>query len=410
MTELFKNKPARNAVLLLLAVFILLTAIGFAILYQNNRNMTQAFIRQDIALVGGMAENKPVSQLSILTGNVSQTDVNAGNKLLEQYSYDEELPLAANLYYQHIFNLQIFFYCICAAVFFIAALMIVLMFMASLNKRLRFFTQKFTALDFSTDSPQQEEGDFAVLISAVIALAKRSSFHAETLQKDKEYLKNLLSDISHQLKTPLAALRMYNEILIGKPDLSTEKREEFLLRSKNQIDRTDWLIQGLLKMARVEAGAVEMNRRDCYIVDTIEQAVAPFCESARQKGVFLTTHIPSDILFAHDSDWVAEAIDNIVKNALEHTPEGGKINIEAEETPLSVSIKIADNGEGMETSEIPHIFERFYRKNPGANTGNAGIGLSLAKEILEKNGGDIFVKSAPDFGSEFTITFLKNYE
>jgi signal transduction histidine kinase len=107
---------------------------------------------------------------------------------------------------------------------------------------------------------------------------------------------------------------------------------------------------------------------------------------------------------------VAEAIGNIVKNALEHTPAGGKINIEAEETPLSVAIKITDNGEGMASSEIPHVFERFYRKNAGANTGNAGIGLSLAKEILEKNGGEIFVKSAPDFGSEFTITFLKNYE
>jgi len=409
MTDIFKCRPARNAVIILLAVFLLITATGYMVLYQNDRKMTQAFILQDIALVGGMSENKPISQLPILTGTISQQDVNAGNKLLSPYSYDEELPLAVNRYYQHIFNSQLILFCICAAVFFIAALIIVLAFMTRTNKRLRLFAHEVSAPDFSSDTPLQGEGDFEVLKNMVLTLANRSNFHAESLQKDKDYLKNLLSDISHQLKTPLAALRMYNEILIGKPDLDKDKREEFLQRSKNQIDRTDWLIQGLLKMARIEAGAVEMNRRNCYIVDTIEQAVAPFLESVNQKGVTLIIKIPSEIQIAHDSDWVAEAIGNIVKNALEHTPEGGKISVEAEETPLSVAIKISDNGEGMATSEIPHVFERFYRKSAVANTGNVGIGLSLAKEIIEKNGGEIFVKSAPGYGSVFTVTFLKKF-
>ena len=408
MINLVKNRTARNAVLAMFAAFVLLTAAGAFFQYQNAQKMTRAFVRQDIALVGGMSEHKPVTQLSILTGSVSQQDVDAGNRLLTPYSYDEALPSAASGYYRQIFDTQLLWFCITAAVLFAVAMGIALAFMAGVNRRLRLFTREISAPDFPTDSFRQEEGDFAALRNAVISLAERSGFHARALQKDKEYLKNLLSDISHQLKTPLAALRMYNEILLGKPDLDREKRKEFLLRSKNQIDRTDWLIQGLLKMARVEAGAVKMNLRNGYIIDTVEQAISPFLESARRRGVLLTAKIPSDIQLVHDSEWVAEAIGNIVKNALEHTPSGGSVVIAAEETPLSVAVKIRDSGEGMKSDEIPHVFERFYRKSAGANTGNAGLGLSLAKEIVEKNGGEIFLKSAPGFGSEFTVTFLKN--
>lgn len=407
MTELFKNKSARRVVVLLLAVFMLLTAIGFAVLYQNNRSMTKAFIRQDTALVGGMAQNKPVTQLSILTGNVSDEDVNAGNALLKQYSFDTDMPIAINRYYQSVLDSQLRVYALWAAAFFVIVLLVILAFMSRYYIKLRELSNQASSLDFSGDAEETNEGDFAALQSTVNSLAQRTNFHIDSLKRDKDYLKNLLSDISHQLKTPLAALRMYNEILLEKPDLNIEKRTEFLDRSKNQIDRTDWLIQGLLKMARVEAGAVEMNSRYTYLIDTVEQAIAPFCEFARQKGVTLALEISPKIQFEHDSDWVAEAMGNIIKNALEHTPAGKTIRIEAEETPLTVAIKIRDNGEGMTTAEIPHIFERFYHKNAGANTGNAGIGLSLAKEILEKNGGEIFVKSAPECGSEFTITFLK---
>ena len=408
MTGMFGNRAARKAFFILFAVFALLTAAGALFQYQNARETTRAFLRQDIALVGGMSEQKPLSQLSILTGEVSQQDVDAGNRLLAPYSYDETLPPAVNGYYRRIFGTQIFWFCLTAAVFFAAAVCGVLSFMTGLNRQLRMFTSEISAPDFPKDASHEEEGDFAALRSAVLSLAQRSGFHTRALQKDKEYLKSLLSDISHQLKTPLAALRMYNEILLDKPDLDRGKREEFLQRSKNQIDRTDWLIQSLLKMARVEAGAVKMNLKSGCIIDTVEQAVSPFGESARRKGVSLAVKIPPEIRLVHDGEWVAEAIGNIVKNALEHTPPGGEISLDAEETPLSVTVRIADSGEGMELDEIPHVFERFYRKSAGANAGNAGLGLSLAKEIVEKNGGEIFVKSSPGAGSEFTLTFLKN--
>lgn len=247
----------------------------------------------------------------------------------------------------------------------------------------------------------------SALKGSMHVLQEKIAFRVEALGKDKAYLKDLLSDISHQLKTPLAALRMYNEIMMERKTLSEEKKQEFLLLGKQQIDRTDWLVQGLLKMARVEAGAVTMNLRKNALADTVEQAAAPFLETAHQHNISLRVEIGEDISFCHDRDWTAEAVGNIIKNAIEHTPDGGRVTITALQTPLIAELRIADTGSGMKTSEIPHVFERFYSANKSPDCKNVGIGLSLAKEIIEKNNGSIYVKSAPGEGSEFILTFLK---
>ena len=251
------------------------------------------------------------------------------------------------------------------------------------------------------------EGEEAAMRFAVSSMAGQLQYQNQSLQQDKEFLKNFLSNVSHQLKTPLSALRMYNEILLAKPGLHEEKRVDFLTRSRDQIDRTDWLIQGLLKMARMEAGAVEMQFSDVYLIDTVQTAVMPFREAANQKGVLLTTEVDSAIHFEHDGKWVAEALGNLVKNALEHTQPGGGVRVSAQETPLTVTVKVQDNGEGMDSTEIPHIFERFYRRSGETNAASVGIGLSLARQIFEQNRGDVQVQSERGKGSVFTVTFLK---
>ena len=409
MTAFLKDKQARTAVLLLTIAFALLTAAGCFLLYQNSVQTTRALLRQDVALTGGMERGKPITELSIFTGTIDEQDLVAGNRLLSPYGYVENMPPAAGLYYGNLFRTQIALFCLCAVLLYLTALILLLVFFVRSDRRLRRFALRVETENFlREDGLAQGESGFDVLRSAVVSLAKGTNFQAQSLQMDKEYLRNLLSDISHQMKTPLAALRMYHELL-EKSGLSPEKRNEFLLRSQNQVERTDWLVQSLLKMARLESDSVAMNRRPSYLLDTVELAIAPFQEVAVQKGVKLAAPVPPEICFTHDADWVAEAVGNLIKNALEHTLSGGHILIEADETPLSVELRVTDDGEGMTSEEIPHAFERFYRAGSRKDSGGAGIGLSLSKEIIEKNGGDIFVQSRPGEGSVFTVTFLKGW-
>ena len=409
MTAFWKDRKARAAVLLLTVAFAVLTAGGCLLLNQNGMWTTQAVLRQDVALAGGMKLGKSPQELSIFTGTIDQQDLEAGESLLSPYGYGEFMPPAANRYYTQLFRVQLSLFCICSALLYLAALLSLLAYFVCTDRRLRGFARRVESGDFSQEnSLVQGESGFDVLRSAVVSLAKGTEFHTQALRKDKEYLRDLLSDISHQMKTPLAALSLYHELL-AEPDLSPEKRDEFLHRSQKQVERTDWLVQNLLKLARLEFGSVAMNRRPAYLLDTLELAASPFRETAARKDVRLELHVPSEIRFPHDADWIAEAVGNLIKNALEHTPSGGHIWVNADETPLSVELRVRDDGEGMKSGEIPHAFERFYRPGVGKN-GGAGLGLSLAKEIIEKNGGDIFVQSSPGCGSLFTVTFLKGWE
>lgn len=410
MSGIWKDKQTRMAIRLLTLVFAILTASGCLLLYHNGAQTTRALVRQDVALAGGMARGKSTAELSIVTGTVENKDLEAGTRLLSPYGYGESMPPAATRYYGNLFGWQIALFCLCAAVLYLASLVIFIIFHIRSEHRLRAFARRVEAGDFRQEKDlSQGESGFDVMRNTVASLVKGTSFHAQALQKDKEYLRDLLSDISHQMKTPLAALRMYHELL-ANPNLSLEKRDEFLRRSQKQVERTDWLVQSLLKMARIESGSVTMNRRQAYLLDTAELASAPFSASAEQKGVELVLSVSPEICFLHDTDWVAEAIGNLIKNALEHTPVGGHIRVDASETPLSVELCVSDDGEGMTGEEIPHAFERFYRADSKQESGGVGIGLSLAKEIIEKNGGDIFVRSQPGNGSTFTVTFLKGWQ
>ena len=409
MTALLKDGQARAAVLLLTLAFAVLTALGCLFVYQNGVRATHALLQQDVALAGGMARGDPTSKLSIITGTIDGQDLAAGTRLLAPYGYGENTPPEAAPYYTDLTEHQITLFCICAAMLYLTALILLLVFFTRSDCRLRKFAKCVEAGDFLMEGKLvQGDSGFDVLRSAVASLAEGTGFRADALQKDKEYLRDLLADISHQMKTPLSALRMYHELL-AKPDLSPEKRNEFLLRSQKQVERTDWLVQSLLKMARLESGSVSMNYRRSYLLDTVELSAAPFKEAAKQKNVDITTRVPAEICFAHDADWVAEAIGNLIKNALEHTLSGGHILVEADETPLSVELRVKDDGDGMTNEEIPHAFERFYRTGNSKESNGVGIGLSLSKEIIEKNGGEIFVQSSPGTGSVFTMTFLKGW-
>ncbi|NLW11000.1 MAG: HAMP domain-containing histidine kinase, partial [Clostridiaceae bacterium] len=251
------------------------------------------------------------------------------------------------------------------------------------------------------------EGDLAVLRHAVIHLAEKASGQLKTLEQDKKYLQNFLSDISHQIKTPLASLQLYFDLMLQNKEMPEEKRQQFIEQGQVQIRRIDWLIQGLLKMARIDAGSVKMRMVPMDIAETAAQAVSPFSEQLQQRQINLQNKIPSGTIWPHDPEWLAEALSNLIKNAIEHTPTGGSIELNANKTALSLQLQISDTGPGVLPEQANKIFERFYRQESASRPDSVGIGLSLARSIFEQNGADLIAGSRPGGGAVFTASFLK---
>ena len=265
--------------------------------------------------------------------------------------------------------------------------------------------QKFIEGDYSRHMPRMGEGTFFQLCTSIDRLATMLQSKNQAQHQTKEFLKATISDISHQLKTPLSALSMYQEIIENEPyNAATVK--EFAAKMKTSLERMEQLILSMLKIARLDVGTITFEKESCQISDLVMKAVSELTTRADyEKKKILVNGSETDALIC-DVEWTSEAIGNIVKNALDHTKEGGTIRVGWECTPLMTRISIADNGKGIAPEDIHHIFKRFYRSNASLDTPGIGLGLSLAKSIVEGQGGTISVQSELNEGTVFTISLL----
>ena len=251
-----------------------------------------------------------------------------------------------------------------------------------------------------------EEGSLARLFSSVNAMATSLTAHIAKEKQRKEFLKDTISDISHQLKTPLAALRMYNEI-IREENTGNNVVDEFAEKSGNEITRMQSLTESLLKLARLDAGAIELTERTCHIKSILQNAIGRFLTRAEKENKALTLDCDDGIVLNCDEGWFLEAVSNVIKNALDHTEAGDKVEIRCDETPVVIRITIKDSGKGIHPGDIHSVFKRFYRSRFSKDTQGAGIGLALAKTIMEKHGGSIMVESEWGKGAVFHLVFPK---
>lgn len=199
---------------------------------------------------------------------------------------------------------------------------------------------------------------------------------------------------------------MFNEI-ISDDKTSNDDKKYFLKLSYEQLKRMEWLIISLLKLGRLESGSIEFNMKNTPLYVTINKSILSLSEKAKQKNIKIIKNVNENINLYHDSEWTSEAILNIVKNAIEHTNQGGKIEIYAEETPLCISFYIKDNGEGIPKNIIGRIFDRFYKSENTVNPTSIGIGLSMSKAVIQAQNGSVYAESKEGYGTKFTITFLK---
>ena len=250
-----------------------------------------------------------------------------------------------------------------------------------------------------------EEGELYRLFHTVNSLAAVLNAHADNELREKKFLKNTISDISHQLKTPLAALNIYNDLL-QDGDMEPGTVKEFADLSEQELDRIETLVQNLLKITKLDAGAIVLEKTTENVADMMRDIELHFAYRARQEKKEIILSGSDHLSLFCDRDWLSEAIDNIVKNAFDHTGSGAVICITWKALPSGVQIVVKDNGCGIHPEDIHHIFKRFYRSRFSKDTQGIGLGLPLAKAVIEAHGGAIEVDSELGRGTSFTMNFL----
>ncbi len=221
-------------------------------------------------------------------------------------------------------------------------------------------------------------------------------------EEERQELQMLVSDVSHQVKTPVSNLKMVTDTLLSK-SVTEEEQREFLQGIRNQTDKLEFLFQALVKTSRLETGAIRLEKKDVPLIDTLAMALSGIVYAAEKKNISVTVDCPEDLILSHDSKWTAEAVFNLLDNAVKYTPAGGTIRISVERWEMYVKLSVSDTGKGIPESNQAAIFRRFYREEEVHEQQGVGIGLYLAREIVTRQGGYIKVVSEPGKGSEFSI-------
>ena len=222
------------------------------------------------------------------------------------------------------------------------------------------------------------------------------------VDEERRELQTLVSDISHQVKTPVANLKMVTDTLLAKP-VTEQERRDFLQGIRSQTDKLEFLVQSMGKASRLETGAVTLEKKDVPLLDTLAQAMSGIVYGAEQKGISVEVQCPEDLRVSHDSKWTAEALFNLLDNAVKYTPAGGKISVSVEQWEMYVKLDVTDTGKGIPESRQAAIFRRFYREEEVHDQPGVGIGLYLAREIVTRQGGYIKVTSEVGRGSTFSV-------
>ncbi|MCR5306267.1 MAG: HAMP domain-containing histidine kinase [Oscillospiraceae bacterium] len=249
--------------------------------------------------------------------------------------------------------------------------------------------------------PGYEEGELSVLANAVRKLAGTMLEQHEALSRDHIYLRESLENISHQLRTPLTSMTLVLRLL-SKSDLTDAQRRAYLQELKGLLSRMQYQIEMLLKLSAIEAGAAVFASEPVDCAGLIRSATDAVAVSAELKGVTIVHEIREAPRFLGDFHHSAEALTNLLKNSIEHTPEGGHITVAAGQDALSVTITVTDDGEGIPEEDLPHLFERFYRGTHSSKTG-FGIGLAYARQVIEKQNGLLEAVNLKPHGAQFCI-------
>ena len=372
------------------------------------KNFQQELLLHDYGVAGHLLNNESELSISAFTSQPDENDIERGREALASIGYDETASmrfLPAVQTYRNQAMLSIFL----LLVFLFGAIYLSL-FLYLRRQHKAFSNAENTIrqfLDGNTTSRIEcsQAGDWYSLFHAINEMATILSAHAENQRQTKEFLQDIISDVSHQIKTPLSALKMYHEIIESHKDDATTV-SSFTEKSQREIKRMEDVIYTLLKLARLDAGIIQMEKAPENLSVLMQDVLERFETWAEREHKTITLSGKEDVVLSCDALWVSEAIGNIVKNALEHTENGGHIGVKWSQSPLMTQIEISDDGKGIHPEDLYNIFKRFYRSRFSSDVHGIGLGLPLAKSIVEAHGGTISVTSSLGAGTTFTLNFL----
>lgn len=391
---------------------VIIISIGFSVI---NVSLTKDMIvRNNQAIIGTLSSKYPNLEseiVDIITQGKSMENTDYGKKILSKYNYDKSIrinsePIISKLVLGTI-KINIILVCIIFILIFVLVVRYFKSIYNDLSDMTKYVYYSSEGKPFDMKNKNQE-GQIGLLKTELLKMTTILNEKVELLKREKIFLNNTISDISHQLKTPMTSLIMLNDLLYN--DVPYEVKIDFLNKIKNQLNRMDWLIKSMLKLSKVEAKVINFKKDKVKFSELIHRAMQSMKIPMEIKNQKLTIEGSDNISYIGDIDWSVEALVNIIKNCVEHTPEFGNITITYKENPLFSELIIKDDGEGIHKKDIPHVFKRFYRGRSSSKEDSVGIGLAMSKSIIESQNGDIYVNSEKGKGTEFHIIFHKMYD
>ena len=406
---MLKNKEVRE--LILIEIIVLIIGIVSILLLNKYSYETykEAIIENNLYIIDSIISKHPELENEVIDGIINH-DISKSEsyEILNKYGLDR-LDTVDYLNNNSYINKTIRKYnIIYISILIIIVFSILIIYINKIYNKIRklsIYTNDILNNKYNMDIREYSEGDISNLKNDLYKMTIKLKEQNELSLKDKIYLQDTLSDISHQLKTPLTSMYVINELLYDdKLDKSLKK--ELLNKSKKGLERIEWLITSLLKMSRLDSGSEKLILENVKLINIINKTIEPIRIPLELKNINLNVSCSNDIKVNVDVNWTTEALINILKNAMEHTLENGNINIVCSDNPLYTMISISDDGCGISKKDLPHIFERFYKGM--SNKESIGIGLNMSKKIIENENGNISVKSKENEGTTFIIKLSKN--
>ncbi|MBX4258747.1 HAMP domain-containing histidine kinase [Clostridium estertheticum] len=402
-------KISTLTLLFIMSLFLIITAIS---LKSHHDNLKNDYIKSLGAIAQRVAQKDPKMEkeiIPLITKEVSKEEATQGKSLLKEYGLTEDLedqlfPYVSTTIIKNNRSIILIFIIMTAVLFVLNYFQY-----GFFYKRIRQLTlaaKNVVEGDYDIAINENLEGDFSKLAMSFNSMRGIIKSNLSELQEEKNFLVDLLSDISHQLKTPLSSVILYNDIMVTK-ELTRVQNELFLLNNQDQLEKMNWLIKNLLKIAKLDAKAIGIVKEEQSLNGTMHDSIDALESMAIECQVKIIFNEKEEIEFNHDVLWLQEAFINIIKNCIEHTASGGSIKLVLMENPLYTRVTIEDTGEGITELDLPNIFKRFYKAKTARRSDSIGIGLSISKSIIEAHNGIIEVRSKVNIGTEFIITFIK---
>lgn len=402
-----KNKIKLKKFLCTITLFsICLIVLFLAINIYEQHIFTKNYNRKIVQIISQVKEDYPDLDENKLMRIIDSDKVDLS--LLKKYSIninEDSLILENNKEYHKSLLINIVFLIITIVILILAFLR----FNSKKDKEINEITkyiEEINRKNYKLNIDEMSEDELSILKNEVYKTTIMLKEAAENSNKEKLQLKNSLSDISHQLKTPLTSILIILDNLIDDPDMDKEIREDFIRDIKMEITNISFFVQSILKLSKLDTNTVDFIEEKTYIKDIVDEVVKNLSTLCDLRNIKIITKYKENAQIICDFRWQVEAFSNIIKNCIEHSKDNSNILIEVDENNVYSQVVIRDNGTGIDKEDLPHIFERFYKGKNSSNE-SCGIGLSLAKSIIEKSNGNIYVESKVGKGSTFTIKYFR---